>query len=186
MTKKSNHLAAILLVLTVPFAAMAEGETPPVERPPVAEPTTPPMPGSNENERQRDQLKIRQLRSIDFGVFAAGQGGGAVTISPSGARIPSGNVSLLNTGFSGPAEFEITGQPGEMVTIYLPERVILGKNGDGSDAEITNLTIAPDATVTLDSRGMSRVKIGGSMRLSGNIGPGAYNGQFDVDVRYLR
>ncbi len=153
---------------------------------PVAEPTTPPLPGVPEKEPARAVLRVRQIQSIEFGTFACDRGGGSVTITTSGARIPSGNISLLNSGISGAADFEIVGQPGEIVTIYLPERVILGKNGDGGDTEITNLTMAPEPPLTLDSRGYARVKVGGTMRLAGRTSLGSYYGRFDLDVRYLR
>lgn len=136
-------------------------------------------------QETRKDITVRQLSSIEFGSFVSEQGGGSVTISPVGARFTSGNISVMNSGFSGGAEFEIIGQPEEVVTLFLPDRVTLDRNGGKAGAVITNLTSSPADTLTLDAQGRGRVKVGGTLQLPGNVVPGNYSGVFDIDVRYL-
>lgn len=171
--KKALILAALL---ACPFPAFADTEAPAPVPPPVTQPAPP----------KRRDITVRQLTPMEFGTFASGPGGGNLTISPSGARLPGGNISVLSMEAAGAADFEVTGQAEEIVTIYLPERVILGGNGGNGDTVIINLTSAPADTLTLDAQGRGRVKVGGTLRIPGNIAPGSYSGNFDIDVRYLR
>lgn len=134
---------------------------------------------------QRRDVQVRQLSAIEFGTFAADMGGGAITVSPVGARSFSGRVTPLHSGFYGAAEYEINGNPKETVIISLPERVMLSANAGNGGASITQLTIAPDHVVILDERGVARVRVGGTLQVPGHVIPGAYNGNFNIDVRYL-
>lgn len=134
----------------------------------------------------RADIQVRQLSSIEFGAFATENGGGSVTVSPANSRSPGGRVSLFNNATYGAAEYEITGSPQEMVIVILPEQVILNRSAAGGEASITNLTIMPGNTLTLDESGHARVKVGGTLSVSGGVAPGTYSGNFDLDVRYLR
>jgi hypothetical protein len=155
----------------------AETPVPPVSAPaPIVQPVVP----------VRQELRVRQLQAIEFGVFSGERGGGSITVSPTGSRSVRGNVSIVGAGGGGPAEFEILGQPGEIVTIYLPERAILSRNSGNAEAVITNLKVSPEGSITLDSQGRARIKVGGTLQVPGVISSGSYNGSFDLDVRYLR
>jgi len=166
------------MLVTHVAPAMADAEVAPPASVPINQPATP--------QPQRKPIVVRQILSIEFGTFASNDGGGSITVSPSGARIPSGNISVIGSSGGGAAEFEITGQAEEIVTIYLPDRVNLNKSSGSGNAVITNLISTPADTVTLDSQGRARVKVGGTLRMPGNITPGSYSGTFDIDVRYLQ
>lgn len=176
------------LILAFPTITLAEDPAvpvPPVEAPPAVESPVP-SPAPITQPVVRQEIRVRQLQPIEFGSFSSEGSGGGITIGPNGGRRVQGNISTVGFGGTGAAEFEILGHPDEMVIIYLPDRVNLSKNSGSADVVITNLTIAPEGTITLDQQGRARVKVGGTLMVPGNMSPGSYNGMFDLDVRYLR
>lgn len=188
LKKTVSMVGFALLVTAVTTAALADPVVPadmPAQGSPNVLPADVP-PSAPISAPKRANLVARQLTPIEFGTFASEFAGGAVTITPQNARIPSGSVALVNSGSYGAAEYEIIGNPEEMVIIYLPDRVNLNRNAGGSESVITNLTIYPSETITLDGNGRARVRVGGTLRVSGGVSPGPYNGNFDLDVRYLR
>ncbi len=186
---KAMCLCVLLLGAVPSFADDAPDSSPPAAIP---EPVSPPAPpeaapiASPVPPQKRQDIVVRQLSSMEFGTFASEQGGGSITITPHNTRLTSGNIAVLNTGGTGAAEFEIIGAPGEMVTIFLPESVNLDNSGGRGHAVITSLVSIPADSVTLDTAGRARVKVGGTLQISGGVSPGSYNGLFDIDVRYLR
>lgn len=170
-----------------PVLAENAPEAPPAAAPAPQTPAAPqPVPEMKAVAIKRAELIVRQLSDLQFGTFASEQGGGTITVSPSNARTTMGNISLLNTGTSGAAEYEVIGQPGEIVTIFLPDRASLGKNGGSGGLTLINLTSNPRDTLTLDTQGRGRIRVGGTLQVAGNMSSGSYNGAFDIDVRYLR
>ena len=139
----------------------------------------------NGSASQRKELTVRQLSPISFGAFAStGNGSGSITISPLGMRTISGNVAMLNGNEPQAAEFEILGQPDQEITLFLPERVTLSKISGGSSMTSSGLTVSPSQPVKLDAAGRVRIKVGGTLRVSGFTQAGPYNGYFDINAQY--
>jgi hypothetical protein len=167
------------------FALNAAAQTPPPAAALPEPPKTlvePNQPQNQQDEQKRKALAIRQLTPISFGTFAS-ERGGTITVSPTGARMRTGSVSIMDSAAAGPAEFEITGQPNEQVQIILPERITLDKSG--GQLPVTGLRAAPDGEVTLDRAGRTRIKVGGTLSVGGQPSPGNYDGLFTIDVRYV-
>ncbi len=133
----------------------------------------------------RKEITVRQLSPIEFGAFTSGNSGGTVTIdAKSGGRSSSGGIATLGGNY-GQAEFSIEGHPGEEVTIYLPDQLVLDGKGGAGSVRITKLVSEPPAVVMLDPEGRAKVKVGGMLNVSGGAYQGQYNGHFNLDVRYL-
>ncbi len=172
-----GNVAGVADPATVAAPAAPDATKPAPEAPVVAEPVT--------VSEKRRPINVRQLQAMEFGTFASDVSGGSIIISPGGARTVRGAISLLNRGSFGAAEFDISGHPGEMVTIFLPDRVTLNGGKGSAQATVSHLTMASGA-VTLDAQGHARIKIGGTLDIPGSAAAGNYSGNFNIDVRYLR
>src|SRR5262245_28514775 len=79
----------------------------------------------------RKEISVRQLSPIEFGTVAGSREGGTVTIAAAtGMRTVSSSLAAIG-GQYGQAEFEISGQPGEEVTVAIPDSIVL----DGKDTQ---------------------------------------------------
>jgi hypothetical protein len=123
-------------------------------------------------------------QSLGFGAFYPGAAGGTVTINPSGARSATGDVVLLNLGFSfTPALYEIVGNPGTVITLLNGSDVSLaGSNGGSMTLHIGISDPLSPFVLTVPYPMPTQLRIGGTLTV-GNIGanpPGAYTGTFNV------
>jgi len=130
------------------------------------------------------EVKVRTARYLNFGTFTVGISGGNVVVSPDGLRTPTGDVVLLNLGPTvASALYEITANPGTLVTISHPNSFILtGTSGD--QILLDNLTYSENKTfiTTAPSTSINEVKIGGTLNL-GTINSnraGAYSGTITI------
>ena len=137
--------------------------------------------------QKRAEVTVHQLTPIGFGTFASTGHGGAITIDAgSGARTLSGSVSTLSGGDYGQAEFIVSGHPGEEILVSPPASTILNSAGTNGDMVITNFKVSPAEIVTLDRQGIAKIKIGGTLKVPGNVLQGKYTGFFNVTARYMR
>jgi hypothetical protein len=123
-------------------------------------------------------------QSLGFGAFYPGAAGGTVTISPLGARSASGDVVLLNLGFTfAPALYEIVGNPGTVITLLNGSDVSLpGSNGGSMTLHIGLSDPLAPFVLSAPYPMPTQLRIGGTLTV-GNIGanpPGAYTGTFNV------
>ncbi len=134
----------------------------------------------------RKEITVRQLAPIEFGIVVGSATGGTVTIAAStGMRTVSPSLAELG-GQYGQAEFEISGQPGEEVTVIVPESVRMDSQKGHGGLTMEKLSADPSGVVTLGSDGRARVKIGGVLRVPAGVSQGSFQGYFDIDARYLR
>lgn len=130
------------------------------------------------------EVKVRTARFLNFGAFTVGVSGGTVVVSPDGLRTPTGDVVLLNLGPTvTSALYEVTSNPGTLVTISHPKSFILsGTSGD--QILLDNLTYSVNNTfiTTAPSTSINEVEIGGTLNL-GTINSnraGAYSGTITI------
>lgn len=128
---------------------------------------------------------IATASNLGFGRFVAA-GGGAISVSPAGARSRTGSVVLLASSAAA-AAFTISG------------------NGQGNDNKVYVLTLPANGSVTLAAgvnkmavnsftsnigagaplpTGTERVTVGAVLQVSPNQPPGAYSGNFNVTLEY--
>ncbi len=130
------------------------------------------------------QVKVRTARYLNFGTFTVGISGGTVVVSPEGLRNPTGDVVLLNLGPTvTSALFEVTANPGTLVTISHPSSFVLtGSSGD--QILLDNLTYSENQTFITKaaSTSINEVMIGGTLNLGtiSNNRPGSYSGTVNL------
>lgn len=129
------------------------------------------------------EVKVRTARFLNFGKFTLGTAGGTVVVKPNSERTPSGDVYLLDIGPTvSSAMFEVTANPGTLITISHPESFTL--SGGGFQILLDNLTYNVSKTfiTTAAATGINEIEIGGTLHIaniSGN-GPGTYSGEIPI------
>ena len=128
---------------------------------------------------------IATTSNLGFGRFIA-TSGGAVTVTPTGARTRTGAVLLLPSP-AGPATF------------------LISKNGNGNDNKVYVLTLPPNGSVSLTSganqmpvnnftsnvptgaplpSNTQQANVGATLQVGPNQAPGTYSGSFQVTLEY--
>lgn len=129
-------------------------------------------------------IGIVNNRGLSFGKFAAAFGG-AVTISPSGARSASGGVVLLSSGSGAAAQFTVSGDPNLTYDITLPANGSVALTaGPGQSMAVRDFTSSPSVTGQLGAGGSQTLNVGATLDVSSGQAPASYTGSFDVLVNY--
>ena len=124
-------------------------------------------------------------QTLSFGAFTPGATGGTVTVNPEGTRSSIGTVILLNLGsfIYSSAGFDITANPGTLISILNSTPVLLPGSGGGSMTLTIGSTTPVSPFVTSAVPPLTTpLYIGGTLTV-GNIlanPPGSYSGSFNI------
>lgn len=127
------------------------------------------------------QVTVYPMQDFNFGTFYQGNTGGTVDISTNGTRSATGDVVLMNIGFShSQAIFEIEAPQSSIVTISKgPDVILYGSNGGSitlklgnTDPEFPHIIATP----------RTQVKLGGTLIIGDKTSspPGNYTGSFSI------
>jgi hypothetical protein len=137
-------------------------------------------------EPQRDStapLKLEVRTTLDFDrLILLGTGSGTAVLNPDGSSRAFGAISAVG-GRAVAGEVIIRGEPGRVVRVDLPAAIELyGLRGGliRIEALVSDL---PDNPM-LDSNGELKVRIGGELKLSGDL-DGDFRGDVPIIVDYL-
>lgn len=126
---------------------------------------------------------ISTLSNLSFGSFVAGSGG-TLTVSPGGARAPSGGVVAVGQGSSySAASFRVTGTANASYTLTLPDNgtVVLS---DGSHTMALNNFLSSPPTGLLSGGGTQVIQVGATLTVGSGQPAGNYTGTFAITVNY--
>jgi hypothetical protein len=123
-------------------------------------------------------------QNLSFGAFTPGVGGGTVTISSAGSRSATGDVILLNLGYSfSTALYEVTANPGTVVSLVNgPDVILTGSGGGSMTLHIGASSPVSPFVITTIPPAFTLLNVGGTLTV-GNIlanPPGDYSGMFDI------
>jgi hypothetical protein len=123
-------------------------------------------------------------QNLSFGAFTHGMSGGTVTISSGGLRSATGDVVLLNLGFSfSTALYEVVANPGTIVSLLNgPDATITGSNGGSMILHIGNSNpVSPFVTNAIPPMS-TLLNVGGSLTVNNPAAnpPGNYSGTFNI------
>lgn len=136
------------------------------------------------------QVKVRTAQFLNFGAFTTGNNGGTVTVNADGIRSWTNDVVLLNMGQqASQAIFDVTANPGTIITISSPPDIVL--NGPGgtmllnidsystSKGNIIGQTFITTADPLFDT---NPVFVGGTLTVGSPTAnpPGKYSGSFTL------
>ncbi len=121
------------------------------------------------------------IQNISFGTFYQGATGGSVTILSSGSRIEGGSVVLFS-GASFPAIFEVTGNPGTVISFLKPLSTLTDGSGHSMDLQIDDTNPTTPFVLTNNYPVPTQVTMGGILTVCSPAAnpPGIYNGTFAI------
>ncbi len=130
-------------------------------------------------------VTVSTLQHLSFGTFIQTGSSGTVTLNHSGVITPAGSVIIPSLGFNPhaiptPALFEVTANPGTLITIQNgPPATLTGSNGG-----TLTLTIGPSSTGTpfITQNPITYVYVGGTLTVGSMAAnpAGNYTGSFTV------
>lgn len=137
------------------------------------------------NVLQPIQIAAGTSSTLSFGTVV--QSAGTVTIDPTtGTRTASG-VTLVTSNAGGRADFKITGEGGQNISVTVPPTVSMAGPGTNNNLTVNLTTTTPLPTSlsgTLGTTGTATFGVGGNVTIAANTPNGAYSGTFDVVAAY--
>jgi hypothetical protein len=127
-------------------------------------------------------IAIASLQPLSFGKFVAASG--SVEVSPSGTRIASGGIVLLQTGPGQAAQFAVTGDAGATYAVTLPVDGTVSITNGGTSVSVNGFASSPASTGLLPGGGTQILNVGARLDVPAGLPPGAYSGTFSVVVDY--
>ena len=133
-------------------------------------------------------LTATELSQLNFGRFSPETQGGAVLITPDGARTATGTVELSG-GTHNPASFYITGEGGATFSIMLPSApAVLTNTSTSKTMLVSNWVSTPPQGIGagLLTKGSQEIKVGATLIVgSMDENPvGSYTGTYAVTFGY--
>ncbi|MGE8136463.1 DUF4402 domain-containing protein [Novosphingobium subterraneum] len=132
-------------------------------------------------------VSIAKMQDLQFGaVTRPTSGSGAVTLTPGGVASVSGtNVRRFPAPAATAAQFTVSGEGGQAVTVSVPTTMTLSGSGGSVTATLTNIGGGPQVlSGSTGSVGTVNVSVGGSVPLSGSSALGTLTGTVTVMVQY--
>ena len=127
-------------------------------------------------------VSFNPAEGLRFGAFFQSPSGGTITVNANGSRVFTGGVIEADMGYSfAPANFEITANPGTLVSIVNgPDVILTGSNG-GSMTLHLGLSYPSSPLITAANPPLqTSVKIGGTLTVGSPVAnpSGSYTGTF--------
>jgi len=123
-------------------------------------------------------------QNLSFGAFCHGPVGGSVIINSGGSRSATGDVVLLNLGYSfSTALFNLVANPGTVISILNgPDVSLPGSNGGSMTLHIGNSNPESPFVTTMVPPVPTLLNIGGTLTVKNPLSnpPGSYSGTFDI------
>jgi Domain of unknown function (DUF4402) len=129
-------------------------------------------------------VSFNPSEGLRFGAFFQSPSGGTVTINPSGTRSVTGGVIEADMGYVyAPANFEITANPGTLITIvHGPDVVLTGSSGGSLTLHLGSSYPSSPLITTAVTPIQTSVKIGGTLTVGNPVTnpSGTYSGTFFI------
>lgn len=127
-----------------------------------------------------ETIQVAVLLDMDFGRIAVGSGGGVVVIDPNaGSR--TCDPTLVCVGSFGTSELQLTGSNANVQVNFDPTFLL---TGPGFPIIAEPQFPGGPGTVVVLSGGTTVVKFGARLTINPGQTPGAYAGQFSVNLEY--
>ena len=131
-------------------------------------------------------VTVNLSQNLSFGAFYQGSSGGSVIISPTGSRSSTGDVVLLNMGYSfSTGLYNVVANPGTLVSILSsPDATLTGSNGGTMTLKTGNSNPASPFIITTTPPASTLLSVGGTL-IVGNPAsnpPGIYSGTFSITL----
>jgi Domain of unknown function (DUF4402) len=130
-------------------------------------------------------LSVEQTADLTFPkVAATSNATGTVSIDAiSGTVSSTGSITLVSIN-SSRAELRITGEPGQLVSVRLPNNLDL-TSPVGDRLKIQKIEHDGVATLRLGPSGTAILHLGATLRITGNARSGLYRGRMTAAIDYV-
>jgi hypothetical protein len=129
-------------------------------------------------------ITISVMQSLAFGAFTQGATGGTVIISSGGIRSSTGDIVLLNLGYSfSTASYDVVANPGTVISIMNGSDAILpGSNGGSITLKIGGSSPVSPMVTTAVPPAATTITVGGTLTVGapGGNPAGNYSGSFNI------
>jgi hypothetical protein len=129
-------------------------------------------------------ISVTVTQNLGFGAFTLGAMGGTVTISSAGARSATGDIILLNLGYSfSTVTYRLVANPGTMVSLLNgPDVSLPGSNGGSLLLHIGSSNPASPFIMTTIPPAYTVLNIGGTLTVGNSASnpPGNFSGTFYI------
>ena len=129
-------------------------------------------------------VTVSLTQHLSFGAFYQGSSGGSVIISSTGSRSSTGDVVLLNMGYSYTSGlYDVVANPGTLVSILNgPDAILPGSNGGSLTLKIGSTNPSNPFIITTMPPAATQLRIGGTLIVGNPLSnpPGNYSGTFDI------
>jgi hypothetical protein len=132
------------------------------------------------------RVTFASTQPLAFGRFVAGSGG-SITVSPSGARSPSGGVILLQSSASAASfTFTDTNPPKSKTNfvITLPPDASVVLSSGTNQMKLGTFTSTPATVSPITVNGTLQMSVGATLTVAPNQPKGNYSGSLSVSVDY--
>jgi hypothetical protein len=137
-------------------------------------------------------ISVTKNADLAFGTLV--RGNGTASVSTAGARSVTGGVQALASTTPANAQFTVSGEGGQSITVTIPAPIALGNTTSGATGALT-VTTSNDLSGAAGSQVLSGalgqavngslvVKVGGSVTLTDATDTGVYAGTFTVAANY--
>ena len=137
-------------------------------------------------------ISVAKNADLAFGTLV--RGNGTATVSTAGARNVTGGVQALASTTPANAQFTISGEGGQSITVTIPATITLNNTTSGATGSLTvdtsnDLSGAAASQVLSGALGQGAngslvVKVGGTVTLTDATNTGVYSGSFTVAANY--
>lgn len=129
-------------------------------------------------------VAFNPAQGLRFGAFFQSASGGNVIVSSSGIRTSTGSVILADLGYTyGAAQFDITANPGTLISILNgPDVTLSGSTGGSMTMHIGNSSPSSPFVTSVTPPAYTTVSIGGTLTVGNPVAnpSGAYTGVFYI------
>jgi hypothetical protein len=132
-------------------------------------------------------INLTKTADLNFGMIAAAQTPGAVSLVPSGIRTASNGVGLPSAGGTvSAASFMVSGESDYTFSITLPPSAVLTRQSGSETMTVTNFQSFPSQTGTLSAQGSRVLQVGATLLVGAQQATGTYETDtpFEVMVNY--
>lgn len=129
-------------------------------------------------------VTVNLSQNLSFGAFYQGSAGGSVIIFSNGSRSSTGDVVLLNLGYSfSTGLYDVVANSGTLVSVLNgPDAILSGSNGGSLTLKLGSSSPANPFIVTTSPPLSTQLRIGGTLLVGTPLAnpPGNFSGTFNV------
>jgi hypothetical protein len=129
-------------------------------------------------------VEVTVTQNLGFGAFSHGSFGGSIIINTGGSRSATGDIILLNLGFSfSAALYRLVANPGTVISILNgPDASLIGSNGGFMMLHLGNTDPVSPFVISTEPPNYTPLNIGGTLSVGNTAAnpPGNYSGTFDI------